>query len=154
MNKIIIFLATGFYAGKCPIAPGTAGTLVGVLLYLMLRHLSFSLYAITVLTFIILAIWVSGKAQDILSVEDPPQVVIDEIAGFLVTMAFHPSGYLFIVTGFILFRIFDIVKPFPIKWVDKKLLNGWGIVLDDVLAGVYANILLWLFGVVLAIISV
>ena len=85
MKKIIYILATGFYAGKCPIAPGTAGTLVGVLFYLLLRYLPDAVYIPTVIAFIFLAAWVATQAQEIFGLQDPPEIVIDEIAGFEVT---------------------------------------------------------------------
>ncbi|MFH1874878.1 MAG: phosphatidylglycerophosphatase A [Pseudomonadota bacterium] len=152
MKKLIYILATGFYAGKCPIAPGTAGSLVGVLFYLLLRYLPDAVYIPTVIAFIFLAAWVATQAQEIFGLQDPPEIVIDEIAGFLVTMAFHQGDILLIIGGFILFRIFDIVKPFPANWAEKRFISGWGVVLDDVFAGIYANAALWLFGLILPII--
>ena len=142
MRHLITFLATGCYAGKIPVAPGTWGTLVGVLFYLLIGHLLLPIYIVTVLAFIAVSIWISGFAQKIFEDEDPQEVVIDEIAGFLVTMAFHEPKFWTIVFGFVLFRVFDIVKPFPVRWIENKFRDGRGIVLDDVFAGVYANILL------------
>jgi phosphatidylglycerophosphatase A len=149
MRQLITFLATGCLIGKVPIAPGTAGTVVGVLLYLLLQPLSHLLYAVTVIAFIFMAAWVATKAQEIYSEQDPQEVVIDEIAGFLVTMAFHKPDIWMLLAGFVLFRVFDIVKPFPIRWVERHFLSGWGIVLDDVMAGVYSNVALWFFGLAL-----
>ncbi len=149
MRHLITFLATGCCIGKVPFAPGTAGTIVGVLLYLLLEPLSHFMYAVTVIAFIFMASWVATRAQDILSEQDPQEVVIDEVAGFLVTMAFHRSDIWMLLGGFVIFRVFDIVKPFPIRWIERRFLSGWGIVLDDVAAGVYANIALWFFGLAL-----
>ncbi len=149
MRQIITFLATGCYVGKVPVAPGTAGTVVGVLLYLLIEPLTPLLYAATVIAFIFMASWVATKAQAVYSEQDPQEVVIDEVAGFLVTMAFHKSDIWMLLAGFVLFRVFDIVKPFPIRWIERRFLSGWGIVLDDVGAGIYANIALCFIGLAL-----
>lgn len=149
MRGFIKCLATGCYAGKVPVAPGTAGTLVGVALYALLCHLPYTLYGVTTVAFIFLAAWVATGAQAIYGEQDPPEVVIDEIAGFLVTMAFHKIDLSLVIGGFILFRVFDIVKPFPIRWLERRFISGWGVVLDDVAAGVYANMALWFFGLLL-----
>ena len=149
MRHFIKFFATGCYAGKIPVAPGTAGTIVGVLLYLLIRPLPHLIYLVTTIAFIFFAAWVATQAQGIYGEQDPQQVVIDEIAGFLVTMAFHKLDYSLVFGGFILFRAFDIVKPFPIRWIERHYLSGWGVVLDDVAAGIYANVALWFFGLLL-----
>lgn len=149
MRHLITFLATGCYIGKFPFAPGTAGTVMGVLLYLLIKPLPPVLYVVTVVAFIFMAAWVSTKAQDIMGEQDPQEVVIDEVAGFLVTMAFHRPDIWMLLGGFVIFRVFDIVKPFPIRWIERHFLSGWGIVLDDVAAGVYANVALWLVGLAL-----
>lgn len=143
MRHIIKFFATGCYAGFIPAAPGTFGTLVGVGLFLLIRNLPAPAYAAFCVAFIALSVWISNHAQDIFTEIDPQRVVIDEIAGFLVTIAFHDTKWPIIVTGFILFRIFDIAKPWPAGWVEKKFTDGRGIVFDDVIAGVYANATLW-----------
>jgi phosphatidylglycerophosphatase A len=149
MRHFINFLATGCFIGKVPVAPGTAGTLVGVLLYLLIHPLPIFVYVVTVIAFIFLSAWVATKAQAIYGEQDPQEVVIDEIAGYLVTMAFHKFDVSLIIGGFVLFRIFDIVKPFPLRWIERRFLSGWGIVLDDVAAGIYANLALWFFGLLL-----
>lgn len=149
MRHIIRFLATGFYVGKVPVAPGTAGTVMGVLFYILIQHLPPILYVLTTITFIFVAAWVATKMQEFMGEQDPPEIVIDEMAGFLVTMAFHKFDISLIVAGFILFRVFDIVKPFPIRWVERHFLSGWGVVLDDVAAGIYANAALWFFGLLM-----
>lgn len=149
MRHIITFFATGCFAGKIPLAPGTWGTVVGVGLYWLVRYLPYPAYAAFAVAFIFFSIWVSGKAQELFDEVDPPQVVIDEIAGFIVAMAFHKPSFALAVTGFILFRLFDIVKPWPLRWIERRFPDGRGIVLDDVLAGVYANLTLFVFGIVL-----
>lgn len=145
MNRLISFFATGCYAGRIPLAPGTWGTVVGVGFYWLIRDLPPIHYAVTTIAFIIFAIWVATHAQEQFEEVDPPQVVIDEIAGFLVTMAFHTPSLLTLVMGFVLFRIFDIVKPPPIRWIERRFTDGRGVVLDDVAAGIYANIALFVF---------
>lgn len=149
MRHFITFFATGCYAGKIPLAPGTWGTLVGLALYWAIRDLPAPAYVAAALAFIAFSVWVSTEAQGIFEETDPQQVVIDEIAGFLVTMAFHRTDISTAIGGVILFRIFDIVKPPPIKWIEKRFSDGRGVVFDDVMAGVYANAALWFFELLL-----
>jgi len=140
-NYIILFLAAGFGAGYVPIAPGTAGTLVAIPIFLVLSSIPFPLHELTVLTFFFFASWISGEAQSSWGRKDDPRIVIDEIMGYLITMLWLPKTVLFIVLGFFLFRFFDIVKPPPIRLLEG-VKGGYGVVLDDVLAGVYVNIVL------------
>lgn len=149
MRYVISFFATGCYAGKIPLAPGTWGTIVGLGLYWLVRHLNNPAYAVFTVAFILFAIWVANKAQEQFEEVDPPQVVIDEIAGFIVTMAFHRPSFALAVTGFILFRMYDIVKPWPVRWLERRFSDGRGIVLDDVMAGIYANLTLFAFEIIL-----
>lgn len=142
MNKFIKIFATGFGTGYAPFAPGTAGTIVGVVFFWALMDMSVVHYVIFLGVFILLASWVADKAQILFGKKDPKQIVIDEIAGILVTFAGHEWNWKVVVIGFLLFRLFDIVKPFPIRRIEQKLSNGFGVVLDDVLAGIYANICL------------
>ncbi|MBN1283048.1 MAG: phosphatidylglycerophosphatase A [Proteobacteria bacterium] len=134
------FFATGCFAGRIPLAPGTWGTVVGLGLYWLVRYLPPLSYAIFTVTFVVFAIWIATRAQSIFEETDPPQVVIDEIAGYLVTMAFHRPSFALAVVGFVLFRIFDIVKPPPIRWIERRFSDGRGVVLDDVMAGLYASV--------------
>ena len=146
-QPIVKFLASGFYAGYSPLVPGTAGSLVGVLAYLLLQNLSNAAYITIVILIAISGIYISGKAEDIYQVKDSRHIVIDEIAGMLITFIFLPNkGINFLLAGFVSFRIFDILKPFPIGLIDRRLEGGWGIMLDDVLAGVYANLLVMVLG--------
>ncbi len=149
MRQLIIFFSTVCYVGKIPIAPGTWGTAVGVGIYWLIRYLPAPAYVVTVIGFIFFSIWVSTKAQTIFGETDPQRVVIDEVAGYLVTMAFHPQALPVAIAGFILFRIFDITKPPPVRWMERRFSDGRGIVLDDVFAGIYANAALWLFGLII-----
>lgn len=142
MQKIITLCATGLGLGYLPKAPGTFGSLLGVLLFFLTAGLPPVSYAIFLAAFIAFAVWTSGIAAKIFSESDPQRVVIDEVAGVLVAAAFHPWSWKTTIAAFVLFRIFDIWKPFPIRAIDKKVHGGLGIVLDDVLAGVYANIVI------------
>ena len=138
MNFFIKFFATWGGSGYSPFASGTVGTLAAIPLYLWLSRLSLPLYLITLLAFFFFACWVSGKAEIIFNEKDSGKIVIDEVIGFLVTMIAIPPDWRYILAGFLLFRFFDIVKPPPANWFDQKMKNGYGVVLDDVAAGVYA----------------
>lgn len=142
MTIFIKLFATVFGVGYCPVAPGTVGTIAGAGFYFLMRNMPLPHYIIFVLVFIFMASWVADIAEEIFTEEDPQKVVIDEVAGFLVTMIGFQFNWILVVAGFILFRIFDIIKPFPIRQLEKRITGGFGIVLDDVLAGVYANIAL------------
>ncbi len=131
-------IACGFGSGLAPRAPGTAGTLVGVLIYLALRPLPLYPYlAITALS-IIVGVWLCGVTARRLETHDHPAIVWDEIAGYLVTMCAAPAGWIWPVIGFVAFRVFDILKPWPISLLDRRVPGGLGIMLDDVLAGALA----------------
>ncbi|MFH1654171.1 MAG: phosphatidylglycerophosphatase A [Pseudomonadota bacterium] len=144
MKLIIKMLANGFYLGHIPVGPGTFGSLIGVLIYYFIcRWLSIPMQIVTFIPFFFLSVWVSNEAIKIYNDEDPKQVVIDEVAGILITYLAHPFSWKMIIVGFILFRFFDILKPFPIKRVEKIFPGGWGIVMDDIVAGIFANFSLW-----------
>ena len=143
MRRFIFLLATGFGAGYSPIAPGTLGTLLAIPIYFFLSEISFPLYQLTLLTFFFLSCWISGQAQQYFGKTDDQRIVIDEMMGFFITMLWVTKTPFFILVGFILFRFFDILKPFPIHRFEK-VKGGFGVVLDDVMAGVYANIILHL----------
>lgn len=147
-NQLVLFFAQGAWTGKAPIAPGTAGSLVGVLLYLALAGLSAGWYVFTCILAVGIAVWTAGQAEKLLGQKDAPSIVIDEIAGYLVAMSLLPSGWGFMAAGFILFRLFDIIKPFPLKRL-QDLHGGLGIVLDDVGAGIYANVILQIIALLL-----
>jgi len=142
MRRFIPFLATGFGVGYSPIAPGTLGTLVAVPIYYFLSENPSPLYEITLVGFFFLSVWIAENAERYFGKKDDQRIVIDEIMGFLITMLWIPKTIPFIIIGFFLFRFFDILKPFPIRHLEKGLKGGYGVVLDDVLAGVYANIIL------------
>jgi phosphatidylglycerophosphatase A len=136
------FVAFGFGAGAMPFAPGTFGTLITIPFYLMLRPLNDLNYFITTLFIVIASMRICDKVTRDVGVHDHQGMCLDEVAGFLVTMFAAPHHWLWILLGFILFRLFDIWKPWPIGFIDRKVGGGFGMVLDDVLAGVYACVVL------------
>jgi phosphatidylglycerophosphatase A len=136
----VLILAFGFGSGLAPRAPGTAGTLVAVALYLWFSLYGPVVYLVLVAGVCAAGIWICGSASRQLGVHDHPGIVWDEFAGFLVTMTVAPAGWTWVATGFVLFRLFDIWKPWPISWADRQLGGGFGIMLDDLLAGVLAAV--------------
>lgn len=143
MKKLINLLGTGFGAGYSPLAPGTMGTLVGVAFYLILDRVLPHLlsYGIMLVAFTLLGVWISGRCERYLGEKDNRKIVIDEIGGFLIAMFGLSSSPRFIVLGFALFRALDILKPFKIEKI-QRLSGGWGIMGDDIAAGLLANALL------------
>ncbi|MGD9032338.1 MAG: phosphatidylglycerophosphatase A [Desulfobacteraceae bacterium] len=139
-KKSALCFASWFGAGLMPVAPGTFGTLMAVPLVLFLNHLGALYEGLALLLLVPLAIWSSNVCERCLGRNDPPEVVVDEVAGFLLTLFLLPLSWLTLCLGFVLFRVFDIAKPFPIRWFEKKLRGGTGVVLDDLMAGVYANL--------------
>jgi len=140
----VLFLAFGFGSGLAKKAPGTFGTLAAVPLYLALvQAQSLIVYSVVTLLVILVGVWICGQAAEKLGEHDFGGIVWDEIAGFLVTMWLIPFTWQAVALGFILFRVFDIVKPWPIRWIDRQVDGGLGIMLDDVLAGVFAGGLLF-----------
>ncbi len=142
----VLWLAFGFGSGLAPRAPGTAGTLMAVPLYLLLVRLPAPGYLLATLLVTVTGVWICERASRQLGVHDHPGIVWDEFAGFLVTMLAAPPGWTAVVAGFVLFRLFDVWKPWPIGWVDRRVHGGPGIMLDDLLAGLMAAPLLWLAG--------
>lgn len=136
------FFALGMGSGLSPKAPGTLGTLVAVPLYLLLQGLPLWSYLLLVLAAFLLGVWLCEVTARNLGVHDHPGIVWDEFVGYWLTMAAAPQGWQWLVLGFVLFRLFDIVKPWPIRQADRHLGGGFGIMFDDVLAGVYAWLVL------------
>jgi len=135
------WVATGFGIGYAPAAPGTAGSVLGLLLYLLvLRRASPALYASVLLGILILGGYTAGRTEQALGKTDPRQVVIDEILGMLLTYFLLPVGLIGGALGFMFFRLFDILKPPPLRWLQKRP-GGAGIMLDDIGAAVYAHLL-------------
>ncbi len=141
MRTLLIKLFSSvLFIGYIPFASGTFATAFTVLPYLLLRGNMLLYLAVTVFLFFA-GVFASTEAEQLLGKKDPHKVVIDEFVGYLVTMAFIPFGIPYIIAGFFFFRLFDIWKPYPIRGL-QALPGGWGIMIDDVLAGVYANVLL------------
>lgn len=140
-RAVILFISQGAYAGRSPVAPGTAGTVIGAFLYLGMKGLTPGHYLAVCVLVILVGMWAAGHAETMLGRKDSPSIVIDEIAGFLTAMFMVPPRWSFIVSGFLLFRVFDILKPWPLRRFEK-LHGGLGVMLDDVGAGVYTNIVL------------
>jgi phosphatidylglycerophosphatase A len=141
-DGIILFLSTGGYIGKIPFAPGTFGTLWGIPLCFVLSQIGVAASLAVTVLFTVAAIWFAGEAEKILDAKDARPIVIDEIAGFMVTLWGLPFTSQTAVAGFFIFRFLDILKPFPIRSLERNLPGGAGVVLDDVAAGVYGNLLL------------
>jgi phosphatidylglycerophosphatase A len=145
----IHFLAFGFGSGLSPKAPGTVGTVVAVVIYFLFSQLPLSAYLFMLLITFTAGIFLCDRSSKLLGVHDHGGIVWDEFVGYWITMLLAPSGWVWIAIGFFLFRLFDILKPFPINILDKHVHGGLGIMLDDVLAGSFACICLQLiaFGV-------
>lgn len=140
----IHFAAFGFGSGTVPVAPGTFGTLMAVVLYLLLPTMSWSTYALFLLASFALGVWLCGRTAHDIGVHDHGGIVWDEFVGYWITMFLAPAGWLWIVVGFVLFRLFDIIKPWPISWLDRHVDGGLGVMIDDVLAGIMACVCLQL----------
>jgi phosphatidylglycerophosphatase A len=144
MRNPIHLLAFGFGSGLAPKAPGTFGTLVALPLYLVMQGLPLPAYLGLLVVGFLFGIWICGRTSEDLGVHDHGGIVWDEIIGYLLTMAFAPPGWIWLLIGFLLFRFFDILKPWPIRWFDRRVPGGFGIMLDDLLAGVYAGVVILL----------
>ncbi|HEX9024304.1 MAG TPA: phosphatidylglycerophosphatase A [Geobacteraceae bacterium] len=144
MKRLVILFATWWGTGYSPIASGTVGTLAAIPLYLLLGNLPIAQYLLLLIPLTLFACWVSGKAELIFNEKDSGKIVIDEVVGYLVTMTGVPLSWKGVILGFFLFRLFDIVKLFPANVIDRRMKNGYGVVMDDVAAGVYACFLLHL----------
>jgi len=141
-EKAILYVASGFKTGYLPFAPGTFGALLGLPICFLLSKMDVLPVLLAVFVFTIFAVWIAGKAQSITGLEDPGCIVIDEIAGLMIGLLGVPFGLFSTVLGFTFFRLFDIFKPFPIRFLEKNFSGGTGVVIDDVAAGIYSNLLL------------
>ena len=144
LQRPTAFLAYGFGSGLAPKAPGTFGTLAAIPVFYLMQSLPMASYLLLTVVFFFLGIWFCQKTVDWLQQDDPSAIVWDEIVGFLITMIAAPSVWLWILLGFVLFRVFDILKPWPVSLADKRLHGGFGVMLDDVIAGLYALLILQL----------
>lgn len=136
--------AFGFGSGLAPKAPGTFGTMAAIPFFILLQDLSWPIYLSWLLVTFALGVLWCDRSSKALGVHDHGGIVWDEFVGFWITMFMAPAGWIWIVIGFVLFRFFDIIKPWPINWLDKKVHGGFGIMIDDVLAGIYALLVLQL----------
>lgn len=137
-----MYLATGCKSGYSPIIPGTAGSLAALVPCWLLSLLPLSVSAMFLIAFIVLSIWAAELAENIVGRKDPGCIVIDEFAGMMITLLGFHFTWQSALAGFIIFRLMDILKPFPISYLEQTIPGGAGIVLDDVAAGVAAHILL------------
>lgn len=140
LKNPVHFLALGFGSGLAAKAPGTFGTLAAIPLYLLMAPLPWAWYLGLTLLSVLAGIYICDKAAKDMGVHDHGAIVWDEVAGLLITMIAAPAGWVWLLIGFGLFRFFDIIKPWPIRWLDAKVEGGFGIMIDDVLAGVFAFI--------------
>jgi phosphatidylglycerophosphatase A len=146
MRSLIIFFATGFYSGYSPIAPGTAGSVVGLaVIWLGFGPLWEHSHPLCLIVFAILfaiSCWISDRAEKIFDQHDDSRIVIDEVLGMAATMFGNPLTVGYLLLGFILFRVADVIKPWPANLIDRRMRNGAGVMLDDLAAAIYANIVL------------
>ena len=146
MRSPFLFLATGFGSGYAPVAPGTAGSVVGmIVVWFLFGPLWMRSPALCLLIFAIafaIACWISDRAEKIFDNHDDSRIVIDEVLGMAVTMFGNPITFGWLMVGFLLFRIADVVKPWPASLIDRRMRNGAGVMLDDLAAAIYANIVL------------
>jgi len=140
----IHFLAFGFGSGLAPKAPGTFGTIAGLGLYLLISQLGHMALVVSTVVICLTGSWICGRSSDLLKVHDHPGIVWDEFAGIFITLILFPVNWQYLLAGFLLFRLFDIWKPWPIRLADKQVHGGFGIMLDDLIAGVWAAITLYL----------
>ena len=141
-DRSILFISSGGFVGKIPFAPGTFGSVLGLPICYCLSFVKVPVAILAIVLFIVFSAWIADRAEKLLRSKDPGYIVIDEIAGMLVTFIGIPFDWLHGTAGFIIFRIMDILKPFPARMVESKVPGGAGVVLDDVLAGIYSNFLL------------
>lgn len=141
-EKGVLFLSSGGYIGNIPFAPGTFGSLLGLPLCFLLSKVNLWVSIPFLVIFVALAIWVCNKAQQLIQEKDPGCIVIDEISGMMLSLAGIPFNLISAAAGFVIFRLLDIFKPFPIRAIEKKIPGGAGIVLDDIAAGLISNMIL------------
>ena len=141
-EKTVLFVASGFKTGYIPFAPGTFGTDLGLPICFFLSKMDILPALLAVFVFTLLAIYIANEAQSILRLNDPGCIVIDEISGLMIALLGIPFNLFYAVLGFTIFRLFDIFKPFPIRLFEKKFSGGVGVVIDDVAAGIYSNLLI------------
>lgn len=142
VKKLVLILATGFGSGTIPWASGTWGSAVGLLVLFGLQSLRPLSFLVTLITLFFLGVWASAEAEKIFGEKDSGKIVIDEVVGQLISLFLIPLSWKSVLLGFFLFRLFDIWKPFPARWFQDHLKGGWGVMMDDVMAGIYVNLIL------------
>lgn len=138
-QRAILFAATGCHIGYVPFAPGTFGTLLGLPICYLWSHLEIRVAVLALLPLIAISMVIAGAGEALLKKKDPGVIVIDEIIGIMVALVGLPMNMATLFIGFLLFRFLDITKPFPIRFIERRTSGGFGIVLDDVLAGLACN---------------
>lgn len=143
MRRLVLLLASGGFVGYIPFASGTFGSLVGIPLFWLFepwRHLSVGVYLLTYVAAVAFACWIAGQAEEILHDHDSGVIVIDEIVGYLGATLFLAPTWEHTLIAFFVFRALDVIKPFPAGRIDRSMPGGAGVVLDDVVSGLYANL--------------
>lgn len=140
---VVVALASGFGTGYAPVASGTFGTLVGIPLAWALDGLGGFTWCVAAVAITLFACWIAGQAESVFGEKDSGKIVIDEVAGYVVAMAFLPATAGHLTAAFFLFRLFDVLKPPPARQFERTLPGGYGVVMDDIAAGVWANLAHW-----------
>lgn len=146
INKFALLIAEFFYCGRFPYAPGTCGSLGALAIWVPALFYAWSLWSMSLLlvALFVIGIWASKYGIEYYKKDDPKQVVIDEVVGVGIPFLIIPPTIPHVIFAFVLFRFFDILKPWPIRWVERAFPAAWGIMLDDVVAGIFALLVLWL----------
>ena len=148
LRNPVQFLAFGFGSGLAPRAPGTVGTLVAIPLYMVFSGVDLAVYTALLIGLAAAGVWICGTASRQLDVHDHPGIVWDEFVGYWITMWAVPAEWVWMLAGFAVFRVFDVIKPWPVSFIDRRVHGGMGIMLDDMLAGVMAcltlHIAMWI----------
>ena len=142
MKRLAVFIATAGPFGYSPVASGTMGTMAAVPIAALLCHAAWQWQLAILVPLYFLFVWAAAVAEEHFGRVDPGEVVCDEVLGYMVGMFALPPDSAHLALCFLLFRAFDVIKPWPIRWVDRKIPSGWGIVSDDVMAGIFTQILM------------
>lgn len=143
-KALALWIAQGFGVGRSPVAPGTFGTVVGIPFYLLMQDLSWLWYTAVVVVMFAIGVWAAQSTVEQYGEEDHQSIVWDEVVGFLITMIAAPAHWMWIPIGFVVFRFYDIIKPWPISWLDNHAKGGFGAMADDAMAGVFGALTIWL----------
>lgn len=141
-TRLGFFLATAGGVGHAPIAPGTAGSFVAAVLFLLVGRWGWSLQLLLILATLGIGLWAAREVERTSGIHDDQRIVIDEVVGLWITLFTFAPTPLWILSGFLIFRVLDIVKPFPANWVDQRIPGARGVIFDDVVSGIYAHLLL------------